>query len=161
MQTFMTSDTGDFKEVAKCLDNLRLNKQALEGWQIMLTLLELDPQGNHRVPRGWSNHPAVNMWRNYEPALYIYVVTMVDEWKKRGYKSTIADKATETMKIAYSTARLPDFAMPPWLQDPEITKKVASSHRLALLSKNYEHYSQFDWREDNGTRPTAYEYQWV
>ena len=64
MQTFVPL-TSTVDDIAKVLDNKRLNKQALEGWQILMTLLELDPQGNHRVPKGWYNHPAVKMWRGH------------------------------------------------------------------------------------------------
>jgi hypothetical protein len=82
MQTFvpLTSSNAD---IARVLDNKRLNKQALEGWQILMTLLELDPAGEHREPKGWRNHPAVKMWRGHELALYDYVVAMVTEWKRR------------------------------------------------------------------------------
>lgn len=160
MQTFITSDRGDFAYTARTLDNLRLNKQALEGWQILLTLLELDPQGNHRTPRGWVNHPATKMWRGYELALYGYIQTMVKEWVLRGYNSTIGDKATETIKVAYENALVTEY-QDPWWRTPEIMSQVASTHRQALLWKNYEHYSQFGWAEDIGFQPKSYEYLWV
>ncbi len=145
------------------LDNQRLNKQALEGWQIMMTLLELDPAGNHRQPKGWVNHPAVKMWRGHESGLLNYIVEMVVEWKRRGYKSTIADKAMATYDRAIDlglvwengTADLPD-----WMYEP-IYDALASSHRVALLTKKYEWYSQFDWEEDNGVAPTQYDYIWT
>ncbi len=75
MQTFVplfgSTDT------AQVLDRARLNKQALEGWQILMNLVQLDPQGNHRVSKGWSNHPAVKMWRGHEGALVSYILKMV------------------------------------------------------------------------------------
>jgi hypothetical protein len=163
MQTFLTSDTGDHAYTASTLDNLRLNKQALEGWQILLTLLELDPSGNHRTPRGWVNHPATKMWRGHELALYEYIMTMVKEWVSRGYNSTIGDKATETIRVAYENVLLPNHLIdnsPQWLSNPEKMKAIASSHRKALLWKNYEHYSQFNWPEDSGQQPKTYEYIW-
>jgi hypothetical protein len=37
---------------------------------------------------------------------------------------------------------------------------VATTHRLALLVKDYEWYSKFGWDEDPGYPPTEYEYIW-
>jgi hypothetical protein len=161
MQTFVPL-TSSFEDIARTLDRARLNKQALEGWQILMTLLELDPQGNHRTPKGWVNHPAVKMWRGHEMALYLYIQAMVDEWKRRGYKSTIGDKAKETIKVALSKGLLGSSASttPNWIANMRVFKEVASSHRSALLSKDYEWYSQFDWPEDTGKRPETYDYVW-
>jgi hypothetical protein len=160
MQTFVPV-TDSFEDIAKVLDRQRLNKQALEGWQILMTLLELDPQGNHRIPRGWVNHPAVKMWRGHEVALHNYIQAMVDEWKRRGYKSTIGDKAKATIMQAVKSGLLDGTSTnPDWLANMDQFKKIASSHRTALLSKDYEWYSQFGWKEDLGFRPETYEYIW-
>lgn len=160
MQTFVPV-TSSFEDIAKVLDRQRLNKQALEGWQILMTLLELDPQGNHRAPKGWVNHPAVKMWRGHEMALYLYIEAMVAEWKRRGYKSTIGDKAKATILTAISKGIIDGSSLnPEWLSDFSTFNKIAASHRLALLNKNYEWYSQFEWPEDSGTRPETYDYIW-
>jgi hypothetical protein len=161
MQTFIPI-TSSFEDIAKVLDNKRLNKQALEGWQILMTLLELDPQGEHRVPKGWVNHPAVRMWRGHEMALHYYIQCMVAEWKRRGYKSTIGDKAKATIMRALELGIIDDANMfnPDWMRYRPQYKKIAASHRLALLSKDYEWYSQFNWEEDPGVRPETYEYIW-
>lgn len=161
MQTFVPL-TSSFEDIARTLDRARLNKQALEGWQILMTLLELDPQGDHRTPKGWVNHPAVKMWRGHEVTLYLYIQAMVTEWKRRGYKSTIGDKAKATINTAISIGLLDvgGSTPPKWLSNSETFKQVAASHRLALLSKDYEWYSQFGWPEDKGTRPDTYEYVW-
>jgi hypothetical protein len=160
MQTFVPL-TKSFEDIAKVLDNKRLNKQALEGWQILMVLLELDPQGNHRVPKGWVNHPAVKMWRGHEYALYRYIQAMVSEWKSRGYKSTIGDKSKATIMRAAELGLIDGHSdNPNWLSDFKYFETVASSHRLALLNKDYEWYSQFGWAEDRGVRPETYEYVW-
>jgi hypothetical protein len=160
MQTFVPITSG-FSNIAEVIDNKRLNKQALEGWQIMMTLLELDPQGEHREPKGWRNHPATKMWRGHEVALNSYIQAMVVEWKKRGYKSTIGDKANSTLAKAVELGITSDkYEDPSWLSDSSKFSEIASSHRLALLTKNYEWYSQFDWPEDAGTQPDGYEYVW-
>jgi hypothetical protein len=152
MQTFIPIASLDFTKSAAVLDNKRLHKQALEAWQILMNLLQVDPDNNPRIPKGWSNHPAVKMWKGHETALYLYIQCMVSEWKHRGYKTTIGVKAHKTYvynlhKIAPST-------------DPEWIDSIASSHRMALLTKNYKHYSQFSWPEDTGIAPTEYEYVW-
>jgi hypothetical protein len=160
MQTFVPV-TESFDAIAKVLDNKRLNKQALEGWQILMNLLQLDPQGEHRVSKGWSNHPAVKMWRGHEMALYLYIQAMVTEWKRRGYKSTIGDKANSTIKVALKLGLLTETASnPDWVSSQDRFSTIAASHRLALLNKDYEWYSQFKWPEDHGVRPDSYEYVW-
>jgi hypothetical protein len=160
MQTFVPITTG-FSDIAKVIDNRRLNKQALEGWQIMMTLLELDPQGEHRQPKGWKNHPATKMWRGHEVALNKYIQAMVVEWKKRGYKSTIGDKANATLARAVELGITSnDYKDPAWLADYNKFSQIASSHRLALLAKDYEWYSQFGWPEDTGKQPENYDYIW-
>ena len=161
MQTFLPLATNDFVAIAKTLDNKRLNKQALEGWQIMLTLLELDPEGNHRIPKGWVNHPAVKMWRGSETLLSHYVVSMTVEWVNRGYKTTIATKALQTLHRAIELKRTStEPSEPLWMADKAKFEQIASSHRKALLAKDYDWYSQFGWAEDTGTAPSTYEYIW-
>jgi hypothetical protein len=44
--------------------------------------------------------------------------------------------------------------------DREAFEAISSSHRQALLVKNYGWYSQFDWPEDYGSKPDTYEYVW-
>ena len=160
MQTFVpllgSADT------AQVLDRARLNKQALEGWQILMNLVQLDPQGNHRVSKGWSNHPAVKMWRGHEGALVSYILKMVSEWKKRGYNSTIGEKTLQTYAQAVKLGRITreSHRYPDWMRDKELFAQIASSHRMALLNKDYEWYSQFKWPEDTGKRPDTYTYIW-
>ena len=160
MQTFVplfgSADT------AQVLDRARLNKQALEGWQILMNLVQLDPQGDHRVSKGWSNHPAVKMWRGHEGVLVSYILRMVLEWEKRGYKSTIGQKTLQTYIQAVRLGRITrdNHRYPAWMKDKELFAQIASSHRTALLNKDYEWYSQFNWPEDDGKRPDSYTYIW-
>ena len=160
MQTFVPIASLSYENMAKYLDNKRLNKQALEGWQIMMTLLELDPQGNDRKPKGWVNHPAVRMWSKHEYELYKYVMAMTSEWQSRGFKTTIDIKATNTIMTAREKGKLPMLSEKPrWMTKWADFEKIASSHRVALLNKDYEWYSQFEWPEDKG-KPDSYEYVW-
>lgn len=162
MQTFMPY--ANFEQVASVLDNQRLNKQALEGWQIMMTNLALDPNGDHRTPKGWVNHPAVKMWKGNESSLLNYIGAMVYEWKRRGYKSTIYDKAEQTFEKALALGLATDeqpALLPWWMSDQPLLDSITASHRLALLCKHYEWYSQFGWEQDTGTQPSQYEYVWA
>lgn len=161
MQTFLTHSHGDFfGRTARTLDNKRLNKQALEAWQIMMTNLKLDPAGNHREPRGWFNHPATKMWRGHEIVLGDYINAMCDEWRSRGFKTTIGDKAVQTLNQAHALGRLTSADAPSWLLNAGKFSKICSSHRVALLCKNYDWYTKFGWSEDSGIAPDGYDYVW-
>lgn len=160
MQTFLTHPTTDFSQTAVTLDNKRLNKNALEAWQIMMTNLQLDPQGNFRQPKGWYNHPATKMWRGHEITLLRYIQAMAEEWVARGFKTTILDKARATVERALELGLIESATQPTWMQDHDHFERIAESHRKALLVKNYEWYSQFNWREDTGAPEADYEYVW-
>jgi hypothetical protein len=157
------------ENIAVTLDNKRLHKQALESWQILMCLLQLDPDGNYRKPKGWVNHPAVKMWRGYEPALVIYIQAMITEWKRRGFKSSLTEKLNITVRFGKGKGLLPIVSLdsyyttehlPPWMIDKDEVKLITHSHRMALLNKNYEHYNQFNWPEDSGIKIPSYEYHW-
>ncbi len=128
MNTFLPY--ANFAESARVLDYRRLGKQRVETLQILRTL------GGQSS--GWSNHPAVHMWKGYENSLKIYGILICLEWQHRGYQDTCLDKIQEL-------AMNPDtpYEQPPWLGDPAFH----SSHRAALLCKNYQWYSQFGWTE--------------
>jgi hypothetical protein len=146
-------------DIARQLDNKRLFKQALEGWQILMNLTELDPQNNYRKPAGWSSHPAVKMWRGSELILYFYIQAMINEWKARGFKTTLANKALTTIIKAKEDGKASNL-IPAWMRNQKMFDAMASSHRKALLSKHYEHYNQFNWPEDEGFAPESFDYVW-
>ena len=79
MQTFLPSS--NFATAAHMLDSKRLNKQILEGYQILNVLSGQSPTG------AWRNHPAVKMWRGHEMTLLKYVSAMIKEAKWRGIKT--------------------------------------------------------------------------
>lgn len=155
MQTFVPATS--FADTAKILDNKRLHKQALEGWQILMNLLKVDPAGNYRDSKGWSNHPAVKMWRGAELQLAEYILAMTTEWTARGFRTTIPEKAMQTLR----DTELPIGADSPfWMREELLFEQIASTHRQALLVKDYDWYSQFGWDEDHGVAPDGYEYIW-
>lgn len=119
MQTFLPYE--DFIDSAFVLDRQRLGKQRVEVKQIFNAL-----EGNSK---GWTNHPATNMWRGYEPALALYGVVVCSMWIERGYKDSL---------LPFFGARLADsYSMPPWLGDPEFHR----SHQSNLVRKDPEFYA--------------------
>ena len=160
MQTFLP-DSQSFNGNAVVLDNKRLNKQVLEAWQLLLTITRLDPKNNDRDPKGWANHPAANMWRGYETALTAYTLACYHEWVGRGFNSTMLPKVLSTYDHAVKLGRISDdFTLPTWMEDRKRFEELASTHRVALLRKDYSWYSQFGWPEDKGYRPEYYQYLW-
>ena len=123
LQTFLPFP--DFRQSAKVLDYRRLGKQRLEAYQLII-FIEEDRES-------WENHPARLMWVGYTNLLKVYLNVMIKEWISRGYKNTIIVPAfTGTHLVS-----------PNWLGD----ERLHSSHRAALLAKNYNYYSKFEWKE--------------
>lgn len=120
MQTFLPY--ASFQKSAACLDNKRLGKQRVEAMQILNVL-----QGKSK---GWQYHPAVKMWKGYQPALRYYLRCMIQEWKHRGYKNTIPIPRNTQVRF------------PPFVGN----KKFHRSHRSNLLRKDKLYYSQFKWK---------------
>lgn len=120
MQTFLP--LSNFRESAKVLDMRRLGKQRVEAYQIM-RVLNGESKGG-----GWRNHPAVLMWRDYEPALYEYGRIVCVEWRVRGFKDTLLDKFP-----------IEPVVYPSWLGDPDFHR----SHQANLVRKFAEHYRQY------------------
>lgn len=160
MQTFLT-DTASFAAIASHLDNKRLHKQTLEGWQCLLTMTGLNPDGTDKTTKGWANHPVVRMWRGHETVLLAYLTATYYEWRGRGYKSTLLEKMFATYDRAVDLGRIsPEYTLPSWMLDAEYYERLCSTHRTALLCKHYDWYKQFNWAEDAGVKPATYEYAW-
>lgn len=131
MQTFLPivypgRPLDSFWMSAQVLDRQRLGKQRVEALQIYRTLTGLS--------KGWTNHPAVRMWRGYEAALSAYGRQMCLAWIARGYKDTCLERFGPTVGDSY----------PWWMWDP----KFSASHRANLLRKNSAWYGQFGWTDD-------------
>lgn len=139
MQTFLPSGSSIF--AAQALDNKRLNKQILEGYQILNVLA-----GNSM---GWRNHPAVLMWAGHEGALLQYVRDMITEAKHRGIK-------TENNEANINRIASPSWntEKPEWMQDKAKLSKVVATHRANLYRKDpifYEEYATAVSSEYNKT----------
>ena len=130
MQTFVPFD--NFIESASSLDNLRLNKQLLEGRQIYNIL------ASGRTSGAWTNHPAVKMWRGYELALFNYLVAIKDECVSRGIKTDKNWSAIIEIH-KYNLNRADTTSLPLWWGD----ERVHQSHRNNLYRKNPDYYIEF------------------
>lgn len=83
MQTFLPYPNP--YQTAQVLDRQRLGKQRVEALQIASCLLEKETR--------WKNHPAVRMWKGYEPYLLkVYVPAIMAEWIGRGYNNEKSGK---------------------------------------------------------------------
>lgn len=138
MNTFLPY--ADFARSAACLDRQRLGKQRVEILQLLRALLG--------QTKGWRNHPAAIMWRDYEASLVEYGFAICDEWHHvRGYRDTVASSITDIM-LANDMSMSID---PPWLGD----EAFHASHRSNLLRKDAKWYGQWGW-----TEPPTLEYVW-
>jgi hypothetical protein len=139
MQTFLPF--ANFDKCASVLDNKRLGKQRVETLQIFNAL--------GGKSKGWTNHPAVRMWRGYESALFQYQVATVREWQQRGFQDTCLHKTAQAFGVTRENLEEKmSGPMPPWLGMFELHQ----SHRSNLVRKDWTHYGQFGWPED-GTLP--------
>jgi hypothetical protein len=124
MQTFITDYNPNIS--AASLDNKRLGKQRVEALQIADCLLNKESR--------WANHPAVKMWRGYEPFLVkVYILTIINEWEERGFKNT---KCAERWQQLYKIVKDKRIKCPEWVDDDFI-----EAHRSNLIRKLPEFYS--------------------
>ena len=125
MQTFLP-----YRDPVKCaqvLDNKRLGKQRVETIQIMHALLG--------EKKGWVNHPAVKMWKGYEPFLVRkYLHSMLTEWNQRGYNSP---KCIQHMRRFLKLSICKGEIIKPWWFDHLLLFK---SHQSNLIRKDPEFY---------------------
>ena len=134
MQTFLPFKS--FRQSAKALDNKRLNKQILEGYQILKVLNNPDPTA------AWRNHPAARMWAGYEEALFTYIMAMVDEANLRGIKT---DKNLANLtELRNKTISHWGSGMPKWMADHGKIVRVVTTHKANLYKKDPEYYWKFE-----------------
>jgi hypothetical protein len=127
MQTYLP--VANFEASAKMLDLDRLGLQRVEALQI-LNLLTTGAR---------LGHPAVEMWKGYEPALVAYARAISDEWVRRGNRDTVKNKINEIANEATITAMDIKYAeMPPWFG----TKRFHASHRANLVRMMPNYYGR-------------------
>jgi hypothetical protein len=132
VQTFLPAS--DYEYSAQALDNKRLNKQVLEGYQILKILSGASETG------AWRNHPAVLMWKGAEQSLMDYIDHMVYEAEWRGIKTDKNVANLRALKRSYSHnwGKL----QPVWSK-PEHIKRVITTHRANLYRKDPIIYASF------------------
>lgn len=154
MQTFLPSS--DFVMCATILDSKRLNKQILEGYQILNVLSGQSPTG------GWRNHPAVKMWRGHEKSLLSYIRAMIEEAKHRGIKT---DKNEENINALFTKVghtwgdKLPD-----WYFDQQKLMRIVTTHKANLFDKDPIYYAHFGYAKHslfNKPCCSTCKYYWV
>ena len=121
MQTFVPES--NMKRSIEVLDPKRLGKQRVETFQIMKCLAGMT--------KGWVNHPAVKMWRGYEPALMEYQYYTCQHWTDYyGYKDTCLDKTFSVFDEHFDASD--GVELPDWWGDD----RVHDSHKKALAFKD-------------------------
>lgn len=130
MQTFIPYP--DFGESAAVLDNLRLNKQLLEGRQLYNII------SGQATSKGWKNHPAAVMWRGFDTSFFHYLLAIKNECVNRGINTLKNWQAIVDMHEK-NWNRGDNIVMPHWWGD----ERVHQSHRNNLYKKNPDHYPQF------------------
>lgn len=116
MQTFLPYP--DFAKSAAALDTKRLGKQRVEAYQILNTILS--------GRKAWANHPAVSMWRGFEPALTVYKDVCIREGLKRGFKNTMLFSPVDPLH----------YPLPAWVGREDFHL----SHQSNLVRKLPSHY---------------------
>ena len=146
----------DFKKCAEVLDDKRLYKQIVECKQILNAI----DANNKNEKYGYQNHPIVKMWQLYPNALRYYQWCMFKEWAKRRWKFDIYEydysECNGNEEYGYDIEELSlfYFELPKWLNNEELL----ISHRLNLLYKFPEHYSQY-FKES--VPPDKPDYIWI
>jgi len=154
MQTFLPYKS--FYLSAQALDSKRLNKQILEGYQILKVLNNDDPKA------AWRNHPAVKMWRGHEGQLWLYIMSMVKEADNRGIKTDTNLKNLRALQKATSQNWM--WGLPMWYKDPFTLVKVLTTHKANLYTKDPVYYESFETavtHEENTPCCPTCKYYWV
>ena len=138
MQTFLPYE--DFAASAAVLDYKRLGKQRVETFQLLNVIRGVDKYGEPKLHKGWVNHPATVMWKQYPHALAYYGFVMCTEWKRRGYNDSLSDKFFTIFTDGEPTCPVPadGWERPYWLGD----KNFHRSHQSNLLRKDPIFYQQ-------------------
>ena len=133
MQTFLPYS--DYEAIAQTLDNKRLNKQILEGYQILKILSGASESG------AWRNHPAVLMWKGSEYELNDYLAHMIYEADWRGIKTDKNAFNIRQLKMQYGKQW--GRQLPFWMEDEKTLACITTTHQVSLFNKDPMHYISF------------------
>jgi hypothetical protein len=154
MQTFLPAS--NFTKCAILLDNKRLNKQILEGYQILNVNSGMSKTG------GWRNHPAVLMWKNHEGSLLEYIMEMIKEAKLRGINTSGNESNISALKNKVGSSW--NYEAPSWMLDNNKLMRVITTHRANLFKKDPYYYARFQdslWSPWNTSCCPTCQYYWV
>lgn len=122
MQVFVP--VPDIVESLEILDGPRLRKQRVEAKQLIDTILDR-PTASGKPRKGWYNHPAAVMFRQYLPCLiYYYNMSLVVNEGRGGVNNKLQPEYLPVNS-------LDEIVYPHWWGDDEIHK----THRGRLLFK--------------------------
>lgn len=133
MQTFLPYS--DYEHTAQVLDNKRLNKQILEGYQILNVLSGQSKSG------AWRNHPAVLMWKGHEHELNTYLHRMMYEADWRGIK--ISKNYANIKNLERKFGADWGKGVPKWMLDETKLMRVLTTHKANLFRKDPIAYVRF------------------
>ena len=102
------------------LDDARLRKQRVEARQLIDTILDR-PTASGKPRKGWYNHPAAVMFRQYVPYLVTYYNLSLIVYEERGGKNIKLQPEPITDEVE----------IPHWFGD----SVIHASHRSRLLFK--------------------------
>lgn len=135
MQTFLPSSR--YSSAATMLDSKRLNKQILEGYQILNVLSGKSPTG------GWRNHPAVLMWKGHERGLWRYIQAMIVEARLRGIKTENNENNLNNL-LSQCWENWGDQA-PEYFTNESKMMRIITTHRANLFKKDPLYYAEFQY----------------
>lgn len=141
MNTFLINN--NFQDTAHALDNKRLNKQIVEGMQLILVFLrklKIHDDGK----KGWMNHPVQNIWKDKDGHIYVYQLIdyldqMYFEWIRRGYKHSWPVRRDELLKTINEHEVVFGNRNSTIMWSEEFFRAM----KMNLIRKNKEHYSKF------------------
>lgn len=135
MQTFLPYPS--FERSAKVLDDEQLLTQCNDVVTILEVLHEINLD-REDMGEDWLDHPAIKMWKTYEPQLCLYGLAMCTELQSRtGSYMNLVDVIT--WHFVCATGGEHESGLPPWFGNPDFHL----SHRSYLMSKDYAHYSLY------------------
>ena len=138
MQTFLSEPT--FAASAKALDSKRLNKQLLEGRQMLNALA-----GNQK---GFVNHPATQMWKGHEHRFLDYLNEVATEMMNRNIQW---EKNHEAIVQLFDNHFLDSSYEDPYWWSGESKQRIITTHRANLYLKDPDYYCKYT--------PESIEYQ--
>ena len=149
MQIWITDR--DFTKSARNLDHKRLFSNIYESIHILASIYGLHDQ-LVTPKRDVSNTPQAKLWRGYESMLLAYIYIHINEWRKRGYRTTT--NIDNVAMLEAKTKLLLNPTIPRWATD-----ELIETHRSVLIEKKPDYYKslwpsvtmglqmRYDWRD--------------